>query len=48
MEVKIIQENDIGNGESSVEFDFVYTPADFAKATTEPPQPRDRKAGESL
>jgi hypothetical protein len=48
MEVKIIQENDFGNGESSVKFDFVYTPADFAKATTEPPQPHDRKTGKSL
>lgn len=48
MEVKIIQESDIGNGESSVEFDFVYTLADFAKATAKSRQLRDPKAEESL
>jgi hypothetical protein len=48
MEVNLIRENDLGNGESSVEFDFLYTPSDFAKATIESHKPGDRKAEESL
>ena len=48
MEVKIVEENDIGNGESSIEFEFVYTPADLAKASKELRQLRDRKPEESL
>jgi len=48
MEVKIIHENEIGNGESSVEFDFVYTPAGLVKASKELHKPRDSKFEESF
>jgi hypothetical protein len=38
MEVKVIKERDVGNGESSFKIEFNYTKEDLCKVVTETPR----------